>query len=99
MFQIHLAGHSVSGALLIDTHDHPICDEVLALYAHAIRRLGPVSTLIEWDDRLPDFDGLEAEAERARAVLRRALEEGKHGASGDETRGAAAAALAADPRA
>ena len=99
VFQIHLAGHSVSGALRIDTHDHPICDEVMALYAHAIRRLGPVSTLVEWDDRLPDLDGLEAEAERVRAVLLGALEEGKHGARGDEARGAAAAALAADPRA
>jgi uncharacterized protein len=98
VFQIHLAGHSLSGALRIDTHDHPICDEVMALYAHAIRRLGPVSTLVEWDDRLPDLDGLLAEAERVRAVLASALEEGKHGAT-DAPRSAAAAALAADPRA
>jgi uncharacterized protein (UPF0276 family) len=99
VFQIHLAGHSLSGALRIDTHDHPVCGEVLDLYAHAIRRLGPVSTLVEWDDRLPDLDGLEAEAERVRGVLARALEEGAHGAAGREPAGAAAAALAADPRA
>jgi hypothetical protein len=72
VFQIHLAGHSEEGGLLIDTHDHPVRDEVWALYEHAVRRLGPVSTLIEWDDRIPAYEELEAEAERAREVLRRA---------------------------
>jgi hypothetical protein len=99
VFQIHLAGHSQSGALRIDTHDHPICDEVMELYAHAIRRTGPVSTLVEWDDRLPAFDGLEAEAERVRAVLSRVLEEERHGTGGGAPGGAAAPALAPDSRA
>ncbi len=69
VFQIHLAGHSRSGALRIDTHDHPVCDEVWELFAYALRRLGPVSTLIEWDDRLPEFDVLEAEALHAKALI------------------------------
>ena len=68
VFQIHLAGHSRQGALLIDTHDHPVCDEVWALYAHTLRQVGAVSTLIEWDDDIPDFDRLEEEALRARAL-------------------------------
>jgi len=68
VFQIHLAGHSESGALLIDTHDHPVRDEVFSLFERTYRRIGPVSTLIEWDDRIPDFDRLEAEAARARAI-------------------------------
>jgi uncharacterized protein (UPF0276 family) len=72
VFQIHLAGHSEQGALLIDTHDHPVRGEVWRLYERALARLGPVSTLIEWDDRIPDWDTLEAEALRARAVLERA---------------------------
>ena len=71
IFQIHLAGHSEAGALLVDTHDHPVRDEVWDLYEHALSRLGPVSTLIEWDDRIPAFDELEREALRARAVLER----------------------------
>jgi len=71
VFQIHLAGHSEAGALLIDTHDHAVRDEVWGLYEHALARLGPVSTLIEWDDRIPGFDELEREALRARAVLER----------------------------
>ena len=73
MFQIHLAGHSESGSLKIDSHDHAVCDEVWALYARAVRRLGPVSTLIEWDDRIPEFDRLVQEVERARAVAAAAL--------------------------
>jgi uncharacterized protein (UPF0276 family) len=101
VFEIHLAGHSVDGPLRIDTHDHPICDEVLALYGHAVRRLGPVSTLVEWDDRLPAWDALVAEAERVRAVLETALgEEGHGGGAGRAAaRGHPAAALAADHRA
>ncbi len=71
VFQIHLAGHSVEGGLLIDTHDHPVRDEVWALFAHAIARLGPVSTLIEWDDHIPAFAELEAHAARARDILAR----------------------------
>lgn len=71
VFQIHLAGHSENGALLIDTHDHPVRDEVFSLFERTYRRIGPVSTLIEWDDRIPEFDRLEAEAFRARAIINR----------------------------
>jgi len=74
VFQIHLAGHGLDGPLLIDTHDHPVCDEVWSLYAHALRRIGPVSTLIEWDGNLPDFERLCEEAARARAILETCLE-------------------------
>src|SRR5262245_5762892 len=66
VFQIHLAGPSRSGRLLIDTHDHPVLEQVWTLYERALRRLGPVSTLIEWDDKIPPFAVLAAEAARAR---------------------------------
>jgi uncharacterized protein (UPF0276 family) len=69
VFQIHLAGHSESPPLLIDTHDHAVCDGVFDLYAHALSRTGPVSTSIEWDDEIPPFDELLREASRARAIL------------------------------
>jgi len=102
VFQIHLAGHSVSGELLIDTHDYAVCDEVWALYARAVRRLGPVSTLIEWDDRIPGFDRLVQEVERARAVAAGALAE-KDGRDESDLRAEAArgavAAAGADHRA
>jgi hypothetical protein len=71
VFQIHLAGHSDEGSLLIDTHDHPVRDEVWDLYERTLRRLGAVSTLIEWDDHIPDWDELVAEATKARAILAR----------------------------
>lgn len=68
--QIHLAGHSDHGTHLLDTHDAPVRSEVWSLYRTALRRLGRVSTLIEWDEHIPPWDGLVAEAERARAVER-----------------------------
>jgi uncharacterized protein (UPF0276 family) len=83
VFQIHLAGPSEAGALLIDTHDHPVRDEVWRLYERAIRRLGPVSTLIEWDDRIPPFETLAAEAARARDIMQRVLQEEAGGREAD----------------
>jgi uncharacterized protein (UPF0276 family) len=71
VFQIHLAGHSESPPLLIDTHDHSVCAEVWELYEHTVRRLGPVSTSIEWDDQIPPFSQLLEEVERARKILAR----------------------------
>src|SRR6516164_7346628 len=64
--QFHLAGHSDHAKYLLDTHDHPIRPEVWTLYEHAVRRFGPVPTLIEWDDNIPDFEVLAAAAAEAR---------------------------------
>jgi uncharacterized protein len=64
--QFHLAGHSDHGSYLLDTHDHPIRPEVWKLYNHAIRRFGCLSTLIEWDDNIPEFEVLIANANEAR---------------------------------
>ncbi|HWP64345.1 MAG TPA: DUF692 domain-containing protein [Candidatus Limnocylindria bacterium] len=66
--QIHLAGHTDAGTHLIDTHDHPVPRPVWDLYRSAVARFGPISTLIEWDDRIPSFERLAAEADRARAI-------------------------------
>lgn len=71
--QIHLAGHSRNGELLIDTHDHPVPEPVWALYAEALRRYGPVATMIERDDRIPPLAELVAELDRARAIAADAL--------------------------
>jgi uncharacterized protein len=68
--QVHLAGHSDKGTHLLDTHDAPVCAEVWALYRAALARCGRRSTLIEWDDHIPEFAVLVEEAERARAVER-----------------------------
>lgn len=72
--QIHLAGHEDHGDHLIDTHDHPVCDAVWRLYAHAVRRLGPVPTMIERDDHIPPLAELLAELNQVRRVQREALQ-------------------------
>lgn len=69
--QIHLAGHSANGPLLIDTHDHPVSDSVWDLYAAALRRFGPVATMIERDDKIPSLNELLAELDQARHISMR----------------------------
>jgi uncharacterized protein len=64
--QFHLAGHTDKGSHLLDTHDHPIVEPVWRLYAEAVRRFGPLSTLVERDDRIPPLPEVAAEAARAR---------------------------------
>ncbi len=72
--QIHLAGHEDQGDLVIDTHDHPIRDEVWDLYAYTLRRLGPKPTMIERDDHIPPLPELLTELDQARQVSYRALQ-------------------------
>jgi uncharacterized protein len=71
--QIHLAGHSNCGEHIIDTHDADVIDPVWDLYAKAIARLGPVSTMIERDDNIPPLAQLVAELDQARQVAQSAL--------------------------
>ena len=66
--QFHLAGHEDHGDFVIDTHDHPVVDPVWQLYAAALSRFGPVSTMIERDDRMPPFDELLSELQQARDI-------------------------------
>lgn len=66
--QFHLAGHSDYGDHLVDTHDHPIASPVWALYRAALRRFGPVATMVERDDRIPPLAELLAELDIARAI-------------------------------
>lgn len=65
---IHLAGHEHNRTYIIDTHDHPVVEDVWNLYAYAIRRLGPVATMIERDDKIPPLEELTAELKHAREV-------------------------------
>src|SRR5450432_1849447 len=63
--QIHLAGHSKFQKYILDTHDHPVVRPVWELYDHAVRRCGNVATLLEWDDQIPSFETVHAEARKA----------------------------------
>jgi len=67
--QIHLSGHSNYGTHIIDTHDDHVVDEVWALYGYVVKQAGRVpNTMIEWDDKIPEFPVLFAELEKARRV-------------------------------
>lgn len=72
--EIHLAGYdetvdSVGDRLLIDAHGSTVRTDVVELYRHTLSRSGPLPTLIEWDNDVPDFATLQAEAVRADAML------------------------------
>ncbi len=66
--QFHLAGHTDHGDYVVDTHDHDVPDPVWDLYVQALRRFGPVSTMIERDDDIPEFDDLYAELQHAKQL-------------------------------
>lgn len=70
--QIHLAGHHNFGTHIIDTHDDHVIDAVWDLYAHTIRTKGAVNTMIEWDDKIPEFPVLLAELDKARTLAAQA---------------------------
>jgi hypothetical protein len=65
--QHHLTGHTNKGTHIIDSHSDHAIPEVWQLYERAVRRFGSVATLYEWDEDIPDFEVVHAEAERARA--------------------------------
>ena len=67
--QIHVAGHSKYEKYILDTHDHAVIDPVWKLYQQAIVRAGVTATLLEWDDRIPSFDEVHAEARKAERYL------------------------------
>ncbi len=73
VWQFHLAGHTDYGDYVIDTHDHDICDPVWELYRYALRRFGPISTMIERDDHIPPFPELYAELQIAKEIAEEEL--------------------------
>lgn len=73
VIQFHLAGHSDMGTYIIDTHDAPVRTEVWDLYAAALKRFGPVSTMIERDDNIPPLAELVDELKEARRIAESAL--------------------------
>ena len=81
--EMHLSGfvaeaEADAGTVLIDTHSRPIDENAWDLYAHAVRRFGPKPTLIEWDNELPTFATLAAEATRADLVAAAAIDDVRH---------------------
>lgn len=73
--QFHLAGHEHNMTHIIDTHDALVPEEVWDLYRMAVKRFGPVSTIIERDDNIPPFAELVSELNTARAIAQDMLPE------------------------
>ncbi|MGQ0444479.1 MAG: MNIO family bufferin maturase [Beijerinckiaceae bacterium] len=77
--EIHLAGHfetadGQGSPLCIDAHGSPVAGKVFALFDSVIARTGPLPTLIEWDNDVPEWPVLRAEVlaaeERLKCVRR-----------------------------
>jgi uncharacterized protein len=78
--ELHLGGFTAEddegnpgSALLVDTHAARIAEPVWKLHVHALRRFGPKPTMIEWDNDIPPFATIMAEAATADAVADAAL--------------------------
>jgi uncharacterized protein len=71
--EVHLAGHTDAGDFVIDTHAAHVAEPVWDLYRRLVARTGPVPTLVEWDEDVPEFDVLAGEARRASTVEREVL--------------------------
>ena len=67
--QFHLAGHTNLGTHCIDTHDGHVVDPVWELYQLAYQRTAGVSTLLEWDAKIPPFPEVHAEVLKARRYI------------------------------
>lgn len=74
--QIHLAGHTDRGSYLFDSHVGPVPASVWALYERVIARVGPVPTLVEWDEAIPPFEVVAEEARRAAEIEQRVCRDG-----------------------
>lgn len=66
----HLAGHTNKGTHILDTHSTHVIDEVWRLYAHYDRRSGGRSTMVEWDDEIPEFEVVHDEVKKAGELRR-----------------------------
>jgi uncharacterized protein (UPF0276 family) len=69
--EMHLAGYTDLHTHLLDTHGEAVHAPVWALYEKALQRFGPVPTLIEWDNNIPGFPDLQAEADQATHYMQR----------------------------
>jgi uncharacterized protein (UPF0276 family) len=73
VWQLHLANHTDRGPWKFDSHRGAVPDEVWSLYEEALRKFGRVSSLVEWDDDVPEWETLRAEQGKAAAIAERVL--------------------------
>lgn len=70
--EFHLAGCTPVPAdkLMIDDHSKPVSSDTWSIYHYALTRFGAIPTLIEWDENLPSWQELLAEANKARDIAK-----------------------------
>jgi uncharacterized protein (UPF0276 family) len=75
--EIHLAGYTVAGDIVIDDHGSRVHAPVWQVFSHAVKRLGPRPVLVEWDTDLPAWNVLMDEAAQAERLLTEACAAGE----------------------
>ncbi len=69
VWQFHLANHDDRGHYKFDSHRGAVPSEVWSLYRHALQISGrPISSLVEWDEDVPDWETLRGEQQTARKI-------------------------------
>ena len=71
--EMHLAGYEDRGTHLLDTHSRPVTDPVWELFTKAVKHLGDVPVLIEWDSDIPSLQRVIDEADKAKAIQQKTL--------------------------
>lgn len=76
--EFHLAGFSKpsKNGIAVDDHSQPVSEECWTLYKHALTEFGAIPTLIEWDNQLPTWETLIAQADKARNIANEVLSHG-----------------------
>jgi len=69
--EIHLAGYSVQGGTLIDTHDNEPCEQVWEYFERFCELEPGIPCLIEWDSKLPPLRQLMTLQARAQKIMNR----------------------------
>jgi uncharacterized protein len=67
--EIHLAGYHAANDIVIDDHGSTVHAPVWRVFQHAVQRLGPRPTLVEWDTDLPAPEVLLGEAAKAERLF------------------------------
>lgn len=61
----HVAGHTHKGTHIVDTHSDHVVEKVWEMYTRLHERHGGRSTMVEWDDDVPDFETVHNEVLKA----------------------------------
>ena len=78
--QCHLAGHTDCGTYRIDTHDGEVINPVWDLYRLTHEFTGGISTLLEWDAKIPPFEVVHGEVLKAKHFMGSELPPGRFAA-------------------